>query len=199
MKLNDEQVKSLFNGIVEFQNENDWISPRRFSKEIVEFFSTTDERRRLRSYAMSGITMEFITDSDFISFDYECFQASGSHHYYFDVYIDGLFVYHIGNHNVTVDNRNFRIDFKKGNKKVAVYFSNFFGVKIKNVEISDNVKIKPIKKGKKFLFYGDSITQGHSSEFPSFTFSNIVSRAFNAECLNKGIGGDYYYHQFLDH
>jgi len=199
MKLNEKEIESLIFGAVEFNKENGYIRPCRFTKEIIDFFEGTNkERRHLRSFAMCGITMEFTTNSEFFSFQYECFQASGSHHYYFDVYIDGLYTHHIGNTDVTTDKKTFRIDLKKGNKKVLIYFSNFFGMRIKNVEISDNAKIKPVKKDRKFLFYGDSITQGHTTDFPSFTFSNIVSRAFNAQCVNKGIGGDYYYPPILD-
>ena len=118
--------------------------------------------------------------------------------YSFDVYVDGLYTHRFKKEDVDSDKNKFRIDLKKGTKKVSIYFSGFFAFKIKNVEISDNAKIKPVKKDRKFLFYGDSITQGYKTEFPSFTYSNIVSREFNAECLNKGIGGDYYYPQFLD-
>ena len=198
MKLNEKEIKKLFLGVVEIQEENGWISPRRFTKEAIEFFKITKERRYFRAFSTSGITMEFKTDSEVFSFDYECFQSSAYKTFSIDVYVDGLYTKHFLKNDIESDSGKFSIDLKKGNKKVAIYFSNFFGIKIKNVEISNNSKIMPVKKDKKFLFFGDSITQGYTTPYPSLTYSNIISRAFNAQCINKGIGGDYYYHQFLD-
>lgn len=198
MKLNEKEIKKLIFGAVEFNEENGYIRPCRFTKEIIDSFEETKERRYLRSFAMSGITMEFTTDSEFFSFQYECFLASAFKLFSIDVYVDGLYIHHYKKEDIESDNGKFSINLKKGNKRVAIYFSNFFGMRIKNFEISDNAKIKPVKKDRKFLFYGDSITQGYTTEYPSFTYSSIVSRAFNAECVNKGIGGDYYSLPFLD-
>lgn len=43
--------------------------------------------------------------------------------------------------------------------------------------------------GKKLLFLGDSITQGHGVSSPEHIFWNVIARRTGAHCLGYGIGG----------
>ena len=44
-------------------------------------------------------------------------------------------------------------------------------------------------KGKKILFLGDSITEGHGISAPEFRFSDLIAKNEGAVCYNYGIGG----------
>jgi len=44
-------------------------------------------------------------------------------------------------------------------------------------------------KGKKILFLGDSITEGHGTSCEAARFTNIIAENEGAECYNYGIGG----------
>ena len=43
-------------------------------------------------------------------------------------------------------------------------------------------------KGKKILFLGDSITEGHGTSSPEDRFSNLIEKQEGAVCYNYGIG-----------
>ena len=50
----------------------------------------------------------------------------------------------------------------------------------------------------KFLFIGDSITQGYDSKQDSMSYAWRVSRMLNADSIIHGIGGGYYHESIVD-
>ena len=78
-------------------------------------------------------------------------------------------------------------DFDNGEKRVTLWFPCLFETQITEF-LLDGEMFKPVEKQTKILFFGDSITQGYTSEFPSLTYTNIVTRELNAESVNQGIG-----------
>jgi len=78
-------------------------------------------------------------------------------------------------------------------KAVAVYlpWSVFCGVRA--VELADGAFFEPVRREKKILMYGDSITQGFDSLRPSLSYSNRIADWLGAECRNKAVGADVYF------
>ena len=193
MKLTNEEIKSITLGAVQFKEEREWLLPIRYSDEQIAYYKRIKSEFYIRTTATAGIRFEFDTDSDFISFTFKRIYKSRVKVYYIDAYVDGIFMPFKGDSDFTQTVGKFHLDLKKkGMKKVAIYLPNLFGTQIKDFELSDGAKIKPIKKKRKIMFYGDSITQGYTSIFPSLSYANIVTRKLDAECINQGIGGDFY-------
>ena len=44
-------------------------------------------------------------------------------------------------------------------------------------------------QGKKILFLGDSITEGHGTSAPEYIYWNVVGQLTGAACKGYGIGG----------
>lgn len=60
------------------------------------------------------------------------------------------------------------------------------------ISLSEGASLRRPTYDRKFLFFGDSITQGWHSELDSLSFAYRVSRHFNAESVIQGIGGETY-------
>lgn len=60
------------------------------------------------------------------------------------------------------------------------------------VSLSEGASLRRAKYDRKFLFLGDSITQGWHSELDSLSYAYQVSHHFNAESVIQGIGGETY-------
>lgn len=63
---------------------------------------------------------------------------------------------------------------------------------IRLVEIEKASSVIRHKFDRKFLFLGDSITQGWNAEFGAFAHANLIGDFFNAETVIQGIGGAFF-------
>lgn len=197
-QLNFEQLKSMFSGVASFEEESGYLKLCRYTKKQMEFYKKTSDRNYLRAGASADIILDFNTDSTNISFNCKTVRASSLQMGYIDVYVDGKLKLHEG--KMDSDENEINIDFSMptGNKRVTIYFPCLFSSQIKDFKIDKNSYIKKIKKEKKFMFFGDSITQGYISEFPSLSYANLIGNRFNAEIMNQAIGGEFYDVTHLD-
>lgn len=190
MKLNKIELKNIIFGAINIKENDDYLIFRRFTDELIEYYKNTSDTFYTRSLSSAGMTMDFETDSNFLAFNYKCYPGSSQPFFSIDVYSDDTLIFHTEKELTSEYEDSLHIDLNKGTKRVTVYFSNLFGIALKNVEFSDNAKVTPLKKERKIIFFGDSITQGYISKYPSLSYANLVTKALNAECLNQGIGGD---------
>jgi lysophospholipase L1-like esterase len=66
------------------------------------------------------------------------------------------------------------------------------------VELADEATVVPHQYKERFLFIGDSITQGYNSYFDCNSYAWKVSRHYNADCVINGIGGAYFDERTFD-
>ena len=64
--------------------------------------------------------------------------------------------------------------------------------------LQDGATVHPVKKTRKMLAFGDSITQGYDAIYPSRSYQNRLSDLLDASCINKGIGGERFFPALLD-
>ena len=57
------------------------------------------------------------------------------------------------------------------------------------IELDDEAIITPIRKLRKVIMYGDSITQGYDAAKSSLSYASRLADTLNADVVNKGIGG----------
>lgn len=196
--LTFEQLKSLFTGVASFEEENGYLKLCRYTKKQIEFYKMTSDRNFLRAGASADIILDFNTDTVNLSFNCKTVRASSLQMGYIDIYVDGKLQVHEG--KMDADENEIIIDFKMpiGTKRVTIYFPCLFSSQIKDFKIDKDADIWKIQKDKKFIFFGDSITQGYISEFPSLSYANLIGSKFDAEIMNQAIGGEFFDVTHLD-
>ena len=191
------------------KEKSDWITPSRFSEKQIRTFSKKPsltagfgrESFLLHSVATAGITLDFLTDSTSLAFEYRGFAAANRQICWFDILVNGRLFYHTGKNGQPSVAGKVSLTLPKGENRITVYFPCLYKGEIRNLSIDDGSSFIPAfeeKAHKRILFVGDSITQGYATPYSSLTYTNILARKLHAECLNQGIGGAIYNHTDLD-
>lgn len=69
---------------------------------------------------------------------------------------------------------------------------------LQEVELAGDAFVRPHAFDHKFLFLGDSITQGWETKYDSLSYAYRVSSFFNADSVIQGVGGARYHETTLD-
>jgi hypothetical protein len=77
-------------------------------------------------------------------------------------------------------------------KEILINFPLYCGVNDLEILINEDAYIEKFNRfeGKKWLFYGTSITQGGCASRPGMCYTNILSRYYNKEIINLGFSGN---------
>lgn len=194
MILNDQQIRSMTRGAVRIEETNGYYKFMRFTEAEEKVYSEHPRAAEFfsKTFKPAGVRFAFKTDSDHIAFDVSCGKecvAPGN----FDIYEDGAMIKHISVPYSYIPNARVCVKLSEGEKLVEIYFPYNARAEIANVELSDGASFEPASRRYKMLAYGDSITHGSTSTFPSFSYANTVARALDADIVNKGIGGEQFY------
>ncbi len=175
MTINKEELKKYTTGVLYYDETGE---PQRLSENQKNAFTADGIKDKARFYFTSGIKISFDTDAESISFVTE----NGGK---YEVYVNYLPVWQ----KITENGEKAEIALGSGNKCVQIIYPFMKIGKISSVNISGETFVSVHKFDKKFLFYGDSITQGMSAEHDSFCYCAAVSNYYNAEILNQAICG----------
>ena len=189
MKFSANSLKKLVKGACYFETVRGYLISFKYSKAQLDLMNQEgyDEFWRVRGNISAGIRIEFITDSDFVSFDYKACLGSAlsDRSNTLDAWIDGALYSVIHLESLK---GNVKIDLPKGEKRVCIYLPCDSQLWIKNFTIEG--RYKSVKdKGQKVLVIGDSITQGYGPTFSSGSYFNELQRQTGYNMLNQGIGG----------
>lgn len=200
MIIEFEKIKKAFCGAVEFKEKAGALCPRRFTDKQYEYFAETENyiHKLWKGRASADMEIDFHTDSNIIEMEMTCFRAGAPKLCGIDIYVDSVLYEHI---EYTIDEDTevtLHSNLPEGKKRVTIYFPRFHGVNIKRFEIDDDAIFKPAQKDMKLLFFGDSITQGYTTTYPSLTYTSIVGRGLNAQCVNQGIGANVFHDGDID-
>lgn len=178
MKLTFEQIKSVTLGAISIYEDDTGIHFRRFTDRQLAVWDQLDEQFRTRSRGTAGCQLSFHTDSK----NMMIFVANGKK---VEVWINGL-----PTHNYLLDApRRLPISLPEGDTHVVIDLPNYTEGVITKVLVDEGSYIVPHTTDHRFLFLGDSITQGSQSSRDSNCYVSRLGRYFNAEVLNLGIGG----------
>lgn len=200
-KLTYEQIKRATFGAVKVAEKDGQIEFYRFTEKQEKFNRDNPDNVRvneLKSFSTTSVKLEFYSDTQKIYAKINAYLSTGQKPCFIDLYIDDELFLHEG-YSDTVDGQII-IDakLKVGRKKITLYFCNLFICKLVNLSISDGAYFLPVTEGQKYLFLGDSITQGYTTEYPSESYPNALARAFGAHALNQAIGGAVFNADMLD-
>ncbi len=196
MKLNLCEIKSITFGAVSIKEIDGAIEFNRFNDKQIECYYDKSYRGislRGKMHHTSGVRFSFLTTSKRLKMEYVLECSSGRNYAYFDVLENGILIAHFGKEDIISEQNkthSHEIEFKDGEKHVEVYFPWSARTRIVSLELDDFSLVIPKKREKTMISYGDSITQGYDAEYSSNTLYNRLSRYFNCDIYNKGVGGD---------
>lgn len=202
MKLSLEQIKTIVTGAVYVEEADGALSLYRFTKEQLALYADHRSQFGRRPLSSAGIRLCFKTDSSRLYLKLNLESGSSRQYYSVDVFIDGKLSDCMDNYSdrelsetYTKDEYPTGINSKEfslgeGEKLVTVYFPWSCKAEILEMELDDGAFFKPVKRNKKLLAFGDSITQGYDALRPSNRYASKLADLLQADEFNKGIGGE---------
>lgn len=186
MEVSLETLKKIVFGSV----ENDGMDFYRIPVEYIRHIRNTSEEYGIRALSTAGIFLDFYTDSSYFSFSYDGLkQASSREWCYFSLYINEKEYAEIGEEKSRKDAGCYYTELPKGFNRVTLFFPNLFRGRLNKIELSENANIESVKKKRKILFIGDSITQGYDAKYAGNSYVNRFALKTDSEVINVGIGG----------
>jgi len=204
MILNTEQLFSLSQGAERFEERDGAVFFSRFNEaEMAVYLARPDYL--FRAEATAGIILEFTTDAEAL---FLSVTESGSEHYHnyfaFDLLVNGVLTGQLTNLRENPENGRYwdfvdpdapcekRFPLGDGEKQVRIVFPWSMKLGIRCLELIGCTYARPVKKRRRLLIYGDSITQGSSSIYPSRTYTALLGSRLDAWTCNKGVGSEMY-------
>ncbi len=201
MRLDYDIIKSVTKGAVRITEDNGF-NFYRFTEEQENQYKKYHGDLLYKTYATSGVSMEFVTDTRNLFIDADFSMGSSRTYYAFDILCDNIRVESIQNYSDTsnmferkysLDNVKAHIALKEGVKTLKIVFPWSVAPKINEISIDDNSIIKPVENREKMLFFGDSITQGYDAEHPTQTYAYRIGDKLGVDIYNKAIGGECFF------
>ena len=201
MKLTLDQVKKITAGALEIAERDGEFIFYRFEKDARDYYSTKTPSLDAKAQASASIRLDFVTDSDRFDADFSVTYGSSRTYYYFDICIDGIIRKHVGEENAWIKKGHLSLklsDYVEGGEhRVTLWLPNLATTRLSNIELDDGATLRPIEYKKKFLCFGDSITQGYDAVFPSKSYVNRITSHFEAYTVNQAIGGERFVPEIL--
>ena len=193
MKLNLEQIREITRGVTRVEEIDGSFRFFRFTEAQAQFYLDAGFTGFYdKTNGTAGVRWAFSTDATSISFDFALQVGSSRAFAWFDVYVDGAMIRHMGTDSSAMQGGSVSFALAKGEKQVEIYFPWSRTVGVRNVAFDDATFIKPILRKRKMIAFGDSITQGYDAIYPSLSYVTSLARLMDADVTNKGIGGDYF-------
>ena len=185
MLLTNEELKPLCHGGYRFEETEDgYLQHHHFSTEQLAYLKSVSEVWYCRGISCAGKTIEFVTDATEFSFEYKIGWVGTLDT--IEIMIDGV-VEKVFVGSELPEMGKITHTMKSGSKEVVVYLFADAQIVIKSFET--NAPVKPVQKGERVLWMGDSITQGYGPYRSAHTYVNVANRILNYELLNQGLGG----------
>ena len=201
MNLDLAQMKAITKGVMGLTENNGVFVFRRVSDAQMRIYQPNTGGWR-RSQALASVHLDFETDATMLSFTaVNGWNSTGVRYFYFDLWVDDKMLYHDGfTYNENADGSTMMrfgdwhtdLALPAGHKRVRLYLPAICHVELRDVELQDATYLRPVESKYRWLAFGDSITEAHSSSMPSMQYTEQVARAVDAEVFNQGTGGEQY-------
>lgn len=200
MRLSFEQIKTITQGAAEIEQKNGSVAFFRFNKQEREVYSKTEFFAK--TFATAGIQMEFETDGDALDLNIKTSAATSRTFFSIDIFVNEMLLSNVKNFDDKVKSTDYisatfelgafekRLELGRGIKRVRIVFPWSVATELAGMEIENATYVKPLKKDKTMLIYGDSITNGYDALYSSGTLAARLAHELGAEGFNKAIGGE---------
>lgn len=193
MLLSFDEIFSLTQGSLRHEVRDGRLCLYRFTPAQEQ--NNVRRGQEKKNDSTAGMRLEMTTDAEHLRLAYSIVPGSGRNWYGLDLLVNGLnvqSVYEETNETTGV----LEAVLPPGEKKVTIYLSNLCGCRIESLSLDG--AFAPVPKKKKILILGDSITQGYDARHPYLSYANMITDAFDAECLNQAVGGEIFCEDNLD-
>ncbi len=180
MILTLDQIRSVTSGAVDIFQDETGIHFRRFTQQQMDILSAKSTQFQQRSFCTAGCQLSFYTDSNVLFVD----AVKGAK---YEILINGLPAYFFPLETA----QRCIAPLPSGENLVVITLPNYSEGVLSKIEIDEGSYIRPYTYSKRFLFLGDSITQGSKSTRDSCCYVYRLSQFFDAQPLNLGVGGSY--------
>lgn len=180
MKLTFEQLQAVTFGAVNiYEDEQKHVRFQRMLPQQQEAFRNESAALGDRAGASTGIRLDFYTNSHSLLLEISSPSKC-------EILVNGLQCKTFsGPLRITVS-------LPDDTNRVTVLFADHSPTVLRFVQLDEGSYVKPHIYDRKFLFLGDSITQGASSSRPSLQYANRISQFFNAQVMNWGVGSSFF-------
>ena len=202
MQLDFEMIKAITSGTVDVVRYDDEIGFQRFTPEQTAMYKKKRADFYQKSKASSGVKLRFRTDSKTLYVKIRVEYAEIRKYFALEVFTDGKRIGSIDNffqrelpqYYAQVDGElgefSKSFDLGDGIKTVTVFLPWNMKTLLKSFCLDDGAFVEPVKYAKKFLAFGDSITQGYDALWPSHRYISRLAETLQAEEICKAIGGE---------
>ena len=205
MNLDLLQIKEITTGAARIEKTDDGFCFYRFTQEQEALYKDRSDDFYQKTFCTSGIKMRFSTNSQSLVLRTDISVGTTRFYFAFEVFVNGERIGTLDNFSNVELPRNYgkyklpfgefskRFDLGAGEKEVCVYFPWSVKTVVKELVLDDGAYIKPNKRNKKMLIFGDSITHGYDALYPSNKYITKLADMLDAEEYNKAIGGEIYF------
>lgn len=193
MKLTLDQISAITRGAVRIEERDDKICFFRFTKEQEELYKVTNADFYKKSFATSGIILEFITDSRTLSMETEVSSGSSRKFFEHSIYVDGKRYASLGCEGSNNGIYSGKWTLPVGDKQIKIFFPWSVTSNIISFCLDDGATVTPVRKEKKMIMFGDSITHGYDASHPENSYASRLVSALDTDAVNKGIGGEIFF------
>jgi lysophospholipase L1-like esterase len=195
MKLTFDQIKSITAGAVRITEEDGAVRFYRFSEKQTELYKTVRKDFYDKTFSTSGIKLKFKTNSNTLSLTVFAKASSSRSFFDHDICVNGELKYTLSGNlkdgeEISPKTVSGRYYLGEGEKTVCIYFPWSVDSRILSLELDDGATVIPVPYSCRMLTFGDSITHGYDAENPSKSYASILADYFDADAVNKGIGGE---------
>lgn len=205
MQLNLQQIREITQGAESIREEKGAVRFCRFTDEEMALYRARPDYYPAAG-ATTGVQMVFRTDADTLRLQLTALEEKLYRHYFaFDILVNEKLIGQLKNFPDSMENGHYDeaglsdgpyegcFSLGSGMKTVRIAFPWSVSLGLKALTLENATFLEPVKKDKKLLIYGDSITQGACSLFPSQTYATLLAQWLDAEAISKAVGSEFYY------
>lgn len=190
MRLSFKQIEAITVGAMQIWENVDGVHFCKMTPSQLDAFSRIDSFIYGNAKTSTGVRLDFWTDSPWVKFRPT---VTGK----YEVKIDGV----LSDCRYANADEDTLLAVSKDEKlhRVTIHLpchDVIAGIKL--LEIADDAVARPHVFDRKFLFLGDSITQGWNSDINTLSYAYQVSDHFNAASVIQGVGGMFFDATTLD-
>lgn len=191
MILTLEQIKDVTVGASSIvKNDEGVIKFAKCTAKQVDAWYKLREILGQRAETTTGIRLDFHTDAKAIKI------TSATSHTY-DLLINGVIVKHFS--AAETKELCYELPSENTDNRVTFVFPSHCVGALREVELDGATYVNRHDFDTKILFFGDSITQGHKSDYDSISYAYQTSFFFNADSMIQGIGGAIFHETTFDY
>lgn len=200
MKLTLTDINKITRGAVRIEEQPDGIHFHRFSAAQEQYYfgaGNTDFYNK--TFATPCVELAFKTDAIALYFKAHTRPASSRGYFAVDFFVNGQKLDGIKNfdsvdHTSLCTPRPFgRVEKRlelTGESDVRIVFPWSAVLTLSELTLQGATYVTPVKRSKKAIMFGDSITHGYDAAYPSNSYAMRLGELLDAEVINKGIGGE---------